>query len=129
MFKNIKNRITEYFNLKFEIIRLEIIERLVNVMGYMIFIMLAIFLGFSIILFIGLGLAEWIGDLLNKRYAGYFIMGGVLMISLLLIIWRSKPFISFFANKFVAMLTSSTSEKEAEKIAEEKRNALEQENL
>lgn len=126
MFKNLKDRITEYFNLKYEIIRLELIERLVNVMGYMIFIMLAIFLGFSIILFTGIGLAEWIGDLLGRRYAGYFIMGGVLLVALLIIIWRSKPFISFFANKFVGMLTNSTAQKEAEEIAEEKRKALEE---
>ena len=118
MFKNIKEKITEYLSLKFEIIRLEVIERLVNVMGYTIFTMLVIFLAFSCIFFTGFGLAEWIGELLNKRYAGYFIMGGMLLLALVIAIWQSGFIIKFFANKFVTMLTSSTANDESDEVEE-----------
>lgn len=120
MIKNIKERITEYFNLKFEIIRLELIERLVNVMGYLIFTVLAIFLSFSFLLFLGFGLAEWFGDMLNKPYYGYFIVGGIMLLGLLITIWKSGTIVKFFADKFVSLLTSSSAQKEAEAITAEK---------
>jgi hypothetical protein len=106
VFGNIKDKITQYLQLRYEIIRLELIERLVNVMGYVIFIVMVLFFAFSFILFTGFGIAEWLSDIMNSRYGGYFATGGVMLIFTILVSWRSASIVKFFANKFIRLLTA-----------------------
>lgn len=111
MFGNIKNKVTEYLQLRFEIVRLEVIEKLVNVIAYIIFLVMSILVAFTVILFFSIGLAEWLCDVMNSRFAGYFIIGGVLLLCIVIVFLASKNIIRFFGNKFVRILTASTATK------------------
>lgn len=111
MFGNIKNKVTEYLQLRFEIVRLEVIEKLVNVVAYIIFLVMSILVAFTVILFFSIGLAEWLCDVMQSRFAGYFIIGGGLLLCIIIVFLASKSIIRFFANKFVRILTASTATK------------------
>ncbi len=107
MFGKLKDKISNYLQLRVELVRLELIERLVNVMGYVLFVMIVIFLVLTMVLFTGLGLAEWLSDVMKSRYGGYFATGGIVLLATIIVVLNSNKIIRFFANKFVALLTAS----------------------
>ncbi len=111
--QSVKDKITQYIQLRLEIIRLEFIERTSNVMGYFAFIILSFFLLFLITLFIGLGLAEWFSALLQSRTIGYFATGGAFLLITAVFFACNKKLVRFFADKMVWML-SQTKKEEAE---------------
>jgi hypothetical protein len=104
-FSLLKDKITQYIQLKFELIRLEVIERLVNVMGYFAFVIIAIFLFFFLGFFIFLGIAEVLGDAFSSPAMGYFATAGIILILVILIVMCSRFIIRLFAGRMVAMLT------------------------
>jgi hypothetical protein len=106
-----KDKITQYFQLKFELIRLEVIERLVNVMGYFAFIIIAIFLFFFLSFFVFLGIAELLATVFNSRASGYFTTAGIILILVAIIIMSGKRIIRFFAGRLVSLLTKKKEKK------------------
>lgn len=116
MFKNplssLKEKVTQYVHLKFELVRLEIIERLVNVMGYFAFIMIAIFLFFAFGIFILFGVAECLNNLFHSYMWGYFATALIVLIVALIVIGFSKKIIRFFAGRMAVMLTKNYHEDE-----------------
>ncbi|OJU73709.1 MAG: hypothetical protein BGO09_06255 [Bacteroidetes bacterium 47-18] len=107
MFGNIKNKITEYLQLRFEIVRLEVIEKLANAMAYIIFVVMSILVSFIVILFLSIGLAEWVCEMMDSRFLGYFIVGCALLLFIIIVFMSSKHIIRFFGNKFVSILTAT----------------------
>jgi len=111
MFKNplnaLKEKVTQYIQLRFELIRLEIIERLVNVMGYFAFIMIAIFLFFSFGIFFFLGVAECMKVLLGSAVYGYLSTAGIILVICIIAGMCSKHIIRFFAGKMAILLTKT----------------------
>jgi len=122
MFKNplssLKEKITQYVHLKFELIRLEVIERLVNVMGYFAFIMIAIFLFFTFGMFLLFGLAEFLNVVFHSYVWGYLATALFILIVAFIVIGFSKKIIRFFAGKLAVMLTKNFHEDEDEKEEE-----------
>jgi hypothetical protein len=116
MFKNplnsIKEKVTQYVHLKFELIRLEVIERLVNVMGYFAFVMIAIFLSFTFGIFILLGIAEYLRVLFDSAVWGYLATALIILIISLIVLSFSKKIIRFFAGKIAILLTKNYHEDE-----------------
>jgi hypothetical protein len=109
---SLKDKVTQYIQLKFELIRLEVIERLVNVMGYFAFIIIAIFLFFFLGFFVFLGIAELLASVFESRALGYFSTAGIILILVVMIIMSGKRIIRFFAGRMVAMLTKKKEKKE-----------------
>ena len=116
MFKNplnsFKEKITQYVHLKFELIRLEIIERVVNVMGYLAFVMIAMFLFFAFGIFIFLGVAEYLKELFHNAYFGYLATALIILIITVIVIGFNKRIIRFFAGKVTILLTKKYHEED-----------------
>lgn len=108
---SLKDKITQYIQLKFELIRLEVIERLVNVMGYFAFIIISIFLCFFLSFFVFLGIAEMLASVFDSRALGYFTTAGIILVLVVLIFMSGKRIIRFFAGRLVAMLTKKKEKK------------------
>lgn len=102
---SIKEKITQYIQLRFELIRLEVIERLVNVMGYFAFMIIAIFFFFLFIFFIFLGIAELLNEFFNSYALGYACTAGIILVCAIFVFMSSKKIIRFFAGKLVWLLT------------------------
>ena len=103
----LKEKITQYLHLKFELIRLEIIERLVNVMGYFAFIMIAIFLAFIFSLFVLFAIAESLKVLFDSYVYAYLTTAGIILVVCIITAMLSKKIIRFFAGKMAELLTKS----------------------
>jgi len=103
----LKEKIAQYIHLRFELIRLEVIERLVNVMGYFAFIMIAIFLFFAFGIFFFLGVAECLKALFHNAVYGYMSTAGIILVFCIIAGLCSKQIIRFFAGKMAVLLTKS----------------------
>jgi len=108
---SIKEKIAQYIQLRFELIRLEIIERLVNVMGYFAFMIIAIFFFFLVIFFIFLALAELFNEWFNSQALGYFCTAIIVLICSVFVVMSSKRIIRFFAGKLAWLLTKQKEDK------------------
>lgn len=118
-FTTFKERIVEYFQLRFEIAKLELIEKVINVLSYLLFTLVVLFLAFSAILFLGFGLANWLTILLNSSIAGYFATFGFIMLLVIIVLWQSKSIIKFFANKILIALSESVAAQKNKKQEQE----------
>lgn len=107
---SIKEKITQYIQLRFELIRLEVIERLVNVMGYFAFMIIAIFLVFLFIFFIFLAIAELFNKLFDSYALGYGCTAVIILFCSIFVFMSSKKIIRFFAGKMVWLLTKQKEE-------------------
>lgn len=112
-FQSLKSKAVDYISLKFEILRLELVERIVNVIGYLIFTIILLFLVFAVVLFLSYGLAEFFSSVFENRTLGYFATAGVILVLTGIVLWQSKNIIKFFANKIVGLVTKPTSAEEA----------------
>lgn len=115
LLKNLRENITHYIQLRIAAIRLEAVDRISNVMGYFTFILIVAFLFFFAFLYFSFGLAAWLGDLFNSRYAGMFCTGGIIVLVAVITILLNKPIVRFFAGKLaVIMLIKRSKEKDEE---------------
>ncbi|MFT4061801.1 MAG: hypothetical protein QM642_05515 [Edaphocola sp.] len=103
--QSIKDKVTHYLSLRFEQVRLEVIERIVTVMGYFVFLIIAIFFAFLLIMFLFLALAEMFNVMFNSYALGYLCTAGVVLILFGVVFVANKAIIRFFAGKLAWLLT------------------------
>lgn len=106
----IKDAITRYFNLKIQHLKLEVLERVVTVTGYLVFIALLLLLLLGVLLFLGFGLAEYFSAILDSRAGGYFATAGVMLLLSIITFLLSKKIVNFFAGKVLWLLTRKNDE-------------------
>ena len=83
--------ITNYLKTQFEIIKLDIQEKLEEIL-VRIFKLVLVAAGFSITLFfLLLGGSEWINQVLESRFIGYFIMAGITGLASIILFLSLKP--------------------------------------
>lgn len=116
---SIKEKITQYIQLRFELVRLEVIERLVNVMGYFAFMIIAIFFGFLIIFFVFLALAALLSQVFHSAVTGYLCTALIVLLCSFFVFLFSKRIIRFFAGKMAWLLTRQKTGKQLELEDEE----------
>lgn len=110
-FNSLKEKIVQYIALRFEDLRLEVIERIVNLLGYFIFVILLIFFFFIILIFSCFGLAEWLSRVFDSHLAGYFTTAGIFILLFIVIAINSRLIIRFFAGRMIGILTKKKSKR------------------
>lgn len=105
LFRTFRESIARYLQLRLTAVKLEVIERLSNVMGYFSFILILSFFFFFSFLFFSFGLAAWLGELFNNKYAGMFCTGGIILVIAIIVLLLNKPIIRLFSGKLAAILS------------------------
>ncbi|WP_395616914.1 hypothetical protein [Aquirufa sp.] len=83
--------ITNYLKTQFEIIKLDIQEKLEEIL-VRIFKLFLVATGFGITLFfLLLGGSEWLNQVLESRFIGYFIMAGIIGVASIVLFLSLKP--------------------------------------
>jgi len=114
--KALRQYITHYLNLRFQEFRLEALERIVNVMGYLIMGAVAFFLIMVMFGFAAFGLAEWLCYVFNSRTLGYFTVSAVILLLLILLFLFRRNLFRMLGGKILWILTKSRNDdKEEEK--------------
>lgn len=105
MLKSLLDKALHYLEVKLDIVKLSVIERTSLIMGYIMFMVLLTLAGGSVVIFLGVALSVYLGELLDSMSAGYLITAGVFAIVLLLFVLMRKKIITRMAGLFIDLFT------------------------
>jgi CBS domain containing-hemolysin-like protein len=79
-----------YIDSKVQIVKLEIQEKLTNVITLLLLLISILFLSLMMLAFLSLALGYFLNTLLNSAYLGFLIMGLVFFILILILVFSKK---------------------------------------
>jgi hypothetical protein len=103
--KTLVENASDYIETRIELIRLKTLDKSSSVLSSTVSRMIII-LGIVLIIFIFcLGLSFYLGELLGRTYYGFFVMGGILTVALMLLYgfrerWIKSPFADMIVKNF-----------------------------
>jgi hypothetical protein len=86
--------------------KLGFIERTSHVIGNLMIGFILLFLSFSMLIFIGMGLMKAFSIWLNSEVAGSFATAGIFLILILLFVGLRKKVLIAFAGFFIGIMTA-----------------------
>lgn len=93
--------------------KLSLIEKVSNVLSYLIFVFISLFISVSVLIFIGIVLGELFSGLTGSRPVGYLITTGIYILLLVILFLLRKPVVNAFSGIFIRILTDTDEEEEA----------------
>jgi len=103
--KNLFAELKDYFQVRFDLIKIEFIERSSSLISRLITTVVVAFLSIFIFLFLSIGLALYLGGMAAHASSGFFIVAGIFVI--LLVVLRlirkpaiEKPLINYQIKRF-----------------------------
>lgn len=115
-----KEKITQYVDVRFQLAKLTAIDRLSHVLGYIMLSFILLFLGVTLLIFIGVGLVETFSYWTDSRIAGAFLTVLFYVLLLLIGIFARKSIVNAFAAIFIKIFTDPGETAENEPIAGDK---------
>jgi len=112
IFGQLKDKITQYVDVYVKLLKINFISRTSGLLSYFIFTMIAMFIAFCILLFVGLGLVEVFVNLGASKMASFFYTIGVYLLLLLSVIGLRRPITRFFASAIIKVLTDGDEDEE-----------------
>jgi len=98
IFNELKNDISTYAELKFELLKLNTYERSGKLVALLSYGLVALILGFFATLFLFLALGILLGQVLNSYTAGFAIVGGIYLLSIGILMMFKKRFLARVTN-------------------------------
>ncbi len=102
-----KDKITDQIDTRIQIIKLDFVGRTSQVLSYLIFTIICLFLLLPVLLFLGMALGEYFSELLDSRGGGYLLTSLVFILLICLLIAIRKRFILAFTNLFIGVMTDN----------------------
>ena len=97
--KDLAEHITDFLETYYQLLTINVAQKSINITSSLIHAVILAFLCLLIASFIGLGLAWWLGNLINSRAGGFFITAGIfLIVMIVLIVMRKKVIFPFLRN-------------------------------
>ncbi len=108
-----KDKATHFVDVRLNLAKLAVIERSSNVLGYLIYTFILLFLALAVFLFLGIGLQEWFTELADgNRIAGAFMTMGFYVLLIVLAVVLRKAVLGMFAGIFIRILTAGDDDDE-----------------
>ena len=105
LLESIVDRATEYTKTSFELLKLKGVDKVSDIVSTLFPRAIVIFLSVSCLIFLNLGLAFWLGEILGKIYYGFFAIAGLCAIEGIIIHFLlRKWFKKLFGNYLVKQL-------------------------
>lgn len=102
-----KDKITDYIDKRVSIVKLDIIERISQVLSFFTFTIVCFLLVLPILLFLGMGIAEYMAELVGSRGGGYLIIAGIYLLALGVLFACRKMFVRKFTGLFIKEMTDT----------------------
>jgi hypothetical protein len=93
LFETLIDRATDYGKTSFELVKLKALDKTTDIVSSIVPAALFILIVSVFFLFLNLGIALWLGDLLGKMFYGFFVVAGFYILVGLII--------HFFLNKWI----------------------------
>jgi len=92
----------DYLETRIELIKLQSLDKTSDVVSLFAAGLLVIIIATLAVTILSIGVAIWIGELLDKYYYGFFIVGGFyLILALIMLLFKKKLFVRPVANLFI----------------------------
>lgn len=92
----------KYIETNVNLLKLKAVDRSANAFSAIFYKLIIMLVVFSVVIFIGVGLALWLGELFGKTYYGFFTVAGLFIITgILLYAFRKELLKQSFSNLFV----------------------------
>jgi hypothetical protein len=109
-----KDKIAHYIDVRLQLMKLSLVEKLSNVLSYLIFVFISLFISVSVLIFVGIVLGELFSGVTGSRTLGYLITTGFYVLLLIVLFLLRRPVINAFAGIFVRILTDTDEEEDEE---------------
>jgi hypothetical protein len=96
--------ISGYVETKVALVKMEIREEVASAMSRLLIILIMFLTGILFLLFLSIGLAEYLNGVLGGDHIGFMIVGGGYGLLLLLMVVFRKSLLKTFENKFVGLI-------------------------
>jgi hypothetical protein len=90
---------TDYGKTSLELVKLKTLDKTTEIVSSLIPISIVILLTISFLLFLNLGLAFWLGEVLGKSYYGFFVVAAFYILAAIII--------HFFLSKWIKKLVGN----------------------
>jgi hypothetical protein len=110
IFGGITEKVRTYIELQIRLLKLNIIGHAGNLMGSVVFVLLALFVFCALLLFSGLGLAEVFADAGMSRAGAFFSVTGIFLLLFIFLIALGAPIRRFFSGIFIKGMTGAAGE-------------------
>ncbi len=107
-----KDKLADYVDMRVRLVKLDFIERTSQVLSFFTFTIVCFLLVLPILLFMGIGVAEFFANLVGSRGGGYLIITGIYMLMLGLLFIYRKKFINKFTGLFIRVMTENEDEED-----------------
>ena len=104
------DKITHSLELRVQLVKINLIERISSVLSYFIFSFVILFLTLAVLVFLGMGLSEFFANLTDSRVAGYLITTGIYILLMVCVFAGRKTFVKLFSGMFIRILTEDEDE-------------------
>lgn len=115
-----KDKLADYVDMRVRLVKLDFIERTSQVLSFFTFTIVCFLLVLPILLFMGIGVAEFFADLVGSRGGGYLIITGLYLLALGILFIYRKRFIRKFTGLFIRVMTDDDEDDDDEQTAEKK---------
>ena len=105
LFSKWKDKVAQYVDVRLNLAKLAFVERTSNVLSFLIFTFILLFLTVAILIFIGIGLQEAFSVWVDSRVGGAFLAAAFYILLFLLVFLVRKPVLRAFAGLFIQLLT------------------------
>ena len=76
LLETLLERAADYSKTSIELVKLKTLDKTADIVSSLVPLSIVILLIASFLLFLSLGIAEWLGDILGKEFYGFFTVGG-----------------------------------------------------
>src|SRR5690606_22776960 len=102
----------QYIDIRLRLFKLNLIEQVSGILGYLILTFIALFVCMSVLIFFGLGLAEYLVDVLDSRSGAYFLTGGIFILLFFLLFVFKKFIVRIISSVFISIITEKKDDDE-----------------
>jgi len=93
------DHVTDFLETYYQYIGINVAQKSINLASGAINFVILVFLCLLIVSFTGIGIAWWLGDVINSRPGGFFIVAAFyLVIMIVMIVMRKKVIFPFLRN-------------------------------
>jgi len=101
--KKLKEILSEYVKIKFELFKLDITEHLSKILAQVIAYMIIFFMAMFVFAYAGIALANYLNQFFENTFGGYLVVAGIFLLLLFIVAYflRSGKLKSFLETKIV----------------------------
>ena len=99
--KDLVGHVTDLLESYSKLVIVNATQKAIDISSSIIFSVTLALLCFLVAFFIGLGLAWWLGNVINSRAGGFFIVGGIYLLSMIILMAMRKKTIFPFLRNFL----------------------------